>query len=176
MFEKRKNSDKRAGISFILATVLIVAGIFVGFQMNEDKAQDSLQEAIVSDIDVSGEWIGTTIQDYDDNLRYDMQIVFVQDGTNISGYSSLDMIGNREVDSQERIEGYVEGDTIYYQEVETLMLVNTTFDYWCLTQATLSYQTLNGQETLIGDWQVADWEREECAGISGRIILTRQPE
>ena len=63
-----------------------------------------------------------------------------------------------------------------FEEVTTLVLENTTMDRWCLTETTVTYQILNGQETLVGTWELADWEREECGEITGRVILTRQPE
>jgi hypothetical protein len=119
---------------------------------------------------------GTTTQDYADDSRYDYRIVITQDNTVISGMSYLDMIDDYEIYAEERIEGYVQGATIVYSEVETLVLDNATRDQWCLTQTTLTYQNINGQETLIGDWEYTLGEDPDCEGISGRVILTRQPE
>ncbi len=182
MFEKRKNSDKRTGLSFGLAVLLLLSGLFAGMQLSNSHAVP-VEEAvkppladlqITENIDLSGEWIGTTTQDYNDNERYDYRIVIDQDGTYIGGMSYLDMIES-DIYAEERIEGYLSNNRVVYSEVETLILDNASYDSWCLTETTLTYQILNGQETLVGEW-VYVGEEERCEGISGRVILTRQPE
>lgn len=182
MFEKRKNSDKRTGLSFGLAVLLLLSGLFAGMQLSSSQSIE-VEEAvkppiadlqITETVDLSGEWIGTTTQDYDDNERYDYRIVIEQDGTYISGMSYLDMIES-EVYAEERIEGHISNNIAVYSEVETLVLDNTSRDSWCLTESTLTYQILNGQETLVGEWAYVG-DDENCMGISGRVILTRQPD
>lgn len=182
MFEKRKNSDKRTGLSFGLAVLLLLSGLFAGMQLNSSQSVEVAEAVkppiadlqITETVDLSGEWIGTTTQDYDDNERYDYRIVIEQDGTYISGMSYLDMIES-EVYAEERIEGHISNNIAVYSEVETLILDNTSRDSWCLTESTLTYQILNGQETLVGEWAYVG-DDENCMGISGRVILTRQPE
>ncbi|GAB5494771.1 MAG: hypothetical protein Phog2KO_49860 [Phototrophicaceae bacterium] len=182
MYEKRKNSDKRSGISFGLAVLLMLGGLFAGMQINGSSSDSSdAVEAPVTDlefietVDLSGEWIGTTTQDYNDNDRYDYRIVIEQDGTDIEGMSYLDMIDS-DVYAEERIEGTINYNTVVYSEVETLVLDSASLDSWCLTETTLTYQILNGQETLVGEWNYVLGERASCEGISGRVILTRQED
>ena len=178
MFEKRKNSDKRTGISFGLAVLLLLGGLFVGINLaNNSQGEDAEIEisSLVNSIDLSGEWIGTTTQDYSDESHYDYRITIEQSGTQIIGMSYLDMINDYEIYAEERIEGYVTNDALIYSEVETLLLENASLDQWCLTETTLSYQIINGQETLVGSWEYVG-EEERCEGITGRVILTRQPD
>lgn len=176
MFEKRKNSDKRSGFSLGLALLLLLGGLFAGMNIGtvttDDEASVTVNQSLEV-IDLSGEWIGTTTQDYAGDSRYDYRISIVQNGSQIVGMSYLDMINDDEVYAEERIEGYVSGDALIYSEVETLLLENTSLDNWCLTETTLSYQALNGQETLVGSWEYVG-EEDRCEGISGRVILTRQ--
>lgn len=182
MFEKRKNSDKRTGLSLGLAILLLLSGLFAGMQLS-NSSSEVVEEAvkppiadlqITENVDLSGEWIGTTTQDYNDNERYDYRIVIEQDGTYISGMSYLDMIES-DVYAEERIEGTISNNIAVYSEVETLILDHTPIENWCLTETTVTYQVLNGQETLVGEWAYVG-DRESCQGISGRVILTRQPE
>jgi hypothetical protein len=167
-------------LTLFLATVLVVAGLIAGMRFasgNDAPSDDApilVEEA--RDIDVSGEWVGTTTQDYNDNLRYEYRVVLEQEGHVITGISYFDMLHERDVHSEERIEGFVDGNVVFLQEQENLVLVNAELDNWCLTEVTLTYQVVNGQEMLVGDWTVASWERELCDGIAGRTILTRQPE
>lgn len=174
MFEKRKNSDKRAGISFGLATLLLLAGLFAGMNLS-DSVQIDDANVEVGNIDLSGEWIGTTTQDYGDDSHYDYRIFIEQDGSYIGGMSYLDMIDDYEIYAEERIEGYISGNELIYSEVETLLLENASLDHWCLTETTMTYQILNGQETLVGSWEYVG-EEERCEGITGRVILTRQSD
>jgi len=177
MFEKRKNSDVRSGISLAVAIILMLVGVFVGLLLNQQSVSEPIiHEAEITDVDFSGEWIGTTTQDYGDDERYDYRIVIEQDGDVITGISYLDMVSERDIYAEERIVGTVDGNVMVFEEVTTLVLENTTMDRWCLTETTVTYQILNGQETLVGTWELADWEREECGEITGRVILTRQPE
>lgn len=178
MFEKRKNSDKRAGISFGLALLLLLGGLFAGMNLGNNSQEVENATVVISSltsIDLSGEWIGTTTQDYADDSHYDYHIDIEQNGSQIIGMSYLDMINDYEIYAEERIEGYVTDDELIYSEVETLLLENASLDQWCLTETTLTYQVLNGQETLVGSWEYVG-EEERCEGITGRVILTRQPD
>lgn len=181
MFEKRKNSDKHSGISFGLAVLLVLGGLFTGMQINSSSgdSSDAVESPVsnlqlVETVDLSGEWIGTTTQDYGNDDRYDYRIVIEQDGTDIDGMSYLDMIDS-DLYAEERIEGIIDYNTVIYSEVETLVLDNASLSSWCLTESTLTYQVLNGQETLVGEWDYVG-DRESCEGISGRVILTRQTD
>ena len=177
MLEKRKNSDKRAGISLFLASVLVLAGLFAGFNLaGSSDSEVAIEEFQLRNIDLSGEWIGTTTQDYAEDSHYDYRITIEQDGSQIVGMSFLDMIEDYEIYAEERIEGYIAGEELIYSEVETLLLENATLDHWCLTETTLTYQVVNGLETLVGNWEYVLGEDEDCEGITGRVILTRQPE
>jgi len=177
MFEKRKNSDVRSGISLAVAILLVLGGVFVGLLLNQQSADEPVvQEAQITDVDFSGEWVGTYTQDYNDNIHYEYRIVIEQEGDDIKGISYQDMVHERDVYSEARLEGSADGTELFFTEAETLVLENTTADRWCLAQVSLDYEIVNGQETLVGTWELADFEREECGDITGRIILTRQAE
>lgn len=175
MFEKRKNSDKRSGISWGFALILLLGGLFVGMNIGNSVEQDVspvVSDAII-DVDISGEWIGTTTEDYGYEARYDYRVVINQTGNKISGMSYLDMADEPEIYSESPISGTIDGTGVFYTETSTLVLDNLSLDNWCLADTSVTYQVIDGQETLIGTWEVASHEREECAGIEGRVILTR---
>lgn len=182
MNEKRKNSEQRRGLSLFLMLSLVLAGVFIGLLSNSSSDEQSIyvEEFDLSRVDLSGEWIGTTTEDYlaedaTEEQRYDYRIVINQTGRQIDGMGYLDMIDGSDIYAEERIEGAIQNNQLVYSEVETLVLENTTFDSWCLTQTTLTYQVVNDLETLVGEWEyVLDDDR--CAGISGRVILTRQTD
>lgn len=179
--EKRKNSDIAPSFSLGFAIVLLLGGILMGMTLNHagvvsNSTAESLAleaQATLTDIDLSGEWIGTTTEDYNNNARYDYRIVITQDGNTITGMSYLDMTDS-EVYSESPISGTLEGNVFTYTETSTTVLENHPLDAWCLADTTVTYQVLNGQEMLVGTWDESDTERAECAGIEGRVILTRQ--
>jgi len=181
MFEKRKNSDKRAGLSFGLAVLLLLAGLFAGMNLgdlNPVQDADIAESALIvaDDIDLSGEWIGTITEDYGVEARYDFRLELEQRNDAITGMSFLDMAQEPEIYSESPVAGTLAGDVFTFSQVSTTVLENTTMDNWCLADMTVSYQLLDGQETLVGSWELAHHEREACGDITGRIILTRQPE
>ena len=173
--KKRKNSDKRAGISFGLAVILLLAGLFAGMNMGH---LNPVEDANLSpeNIDLSGEWIGTITEDYGIEARYDFRLELEQRNDTITGMSYLDMAQEPEIYSESPIAGILEGEVFSFTQTTTTVLENISLDYWCLADMTVSYQLLDGQETLVGTWELATHEREDCGDISGRIILTRQPE
>ncbi|MEM9950706.1 MAG: hypothetical protein AAF846_03835 [Chloroflexota bacterium] len=179
MVEKRKNSDKRNGISLGFALLLLLGGLFAGMNLGVSSSNDAvLTEASVSVTTFEGEWIGTITEDYGAESRYDFRIT-LDNTTNtngVVGMSYLDMAQEPEIYSESPIEGFVIGDEIFLSQVSTTVLENVQMDNWCLADITLSYQVLNGQETLVGTWTNAHFERVECDGISGRVILTRQSD
>ncbi|MGJ3239760.1 MAG: hypothetical protein ACFE0Q_13700 [Anaerolineae bacterium] len=184
MVEKRKNSEQQSRFSFSMAVLLVVAGLFAGFQLahsvqntaNQDEFAKPPQVDLTLDaeIDLSGEWVGTTTEDYGNESRYDYRLVLTQNGDMVTGMSYLDMASDPEIYSESEIAGIVSGQTFVFTEVNTLVLDNISMDNWCLADTTVTYQVLNGQETLIGSWELAHHERAECGDISGRVILTRQ--
>ncbi len=180
MYEKRKNSDKRAGLSSGLAVLLLLAGLFVGMNLtNLNQAQDAeiTESALVAeDVDLNGEWIGTITEDYGIEARYDFRLELEQRDDVVTGMSFLDMAQEPEIYSESPIAGIVTGDVFTFTQVSTTVLENISMDNWCLADMTVSYQLLDGQETLVGTWELAHHEREECGDVTGRIILTRQPE
>lgn len=172
MFEKRKNSDNRAGISFGLAVLLLLGGLFVGMNLG-DSIQVSDANISIDNIDLSGEWIGTITEDYGNESRYDFRLELEQNKDVVTGMSFLDMAQEPEIYSESPIAGTMEGDVFIFTQVSTTILENVSLDNWCLADMTVSYQLLDGQETLVGTWGLASHEREGCGDISGRIILTR---
>lgn len=177
MFEKRKNSDKRASISFGLAVLLMLAGLFVGMNLaNTSQELDTIAHSTEVEINLSGEWIGTITEDYGNESRYDFRLELQQKDDAVAGTSFLDMAQEPEIYSESPIVGTVEDDVFTFTQVSTTVLENISMDSWCLADMTVSYQLLDGQETLIGTWGLAHHEREDCGDISGRIILTRQAE
>lgn len=74
------------------------------------------------------------------------------------------------------VSGTVDGDSFYYVEGQVLELDNISPSNWCLAAATLTYEEIGGQDTLVGTWSNGEPDRAECNGITGRVILTRQPE
>ncbi|MEO1287672.1 MAG: hypothetical protein AAFV93_07880 [Chloroflexota bacterium] len=173
-FEKRKNSDSRRGISILLAIALVLAGLFVGLVMTTDNPVE-LDVNPLAGVDLSGEWVGTTTQDYDGDQRYDYRVILTQNGNELSGVGILDMTTDYDVYAEEVLSGYIADGQVIYSEVETLVLDGTTMDRWCHTQTTLSYQVIDGQETLVGTWEYV-LDEQRCEGITGRVILTRQSD
>ncbi len=179
--EKRKNSDQRRGMSLFVMLGLVLAGVFIGLLSNPDSEQAiDIEEFNLANVDLSGEWVGTTTQDYitddsDEEQRYDYRIVIDHNRSQIEGMSYLDMVDGADIYAEERIEGYIQNNQLIYSEVETLVLDNSSLESWCLTQSTLTYQMINGQETLVGSWEYV-LDEPRCQGITGRIILTRQSD
>lgn len=186
MFEKRKNSEKKSGLSLGLALLLLLGGIFAGVQFGKHMVEEPVEsfkpptasfslDDMDTNINLTGEWIGTATEDYGNENRYDYRLVIEQEGNEITGMSYLDMVDS-DIYSESPIAGTLNGNVFFYTEVSTTVLENLSLDNWCLSDTTLTYQVMNGQETLVGNWELAEHERPECAGITGRVILTRQPQ
>jgi len=181
--EKRKNSDKHSTLSLGFAIVLLLGGILAGMGLTytgmvQHSTSESLvleAQARVTDVDLSGEWIGTVTEDYGAEGRYDYRLVITQDGDALSGTNYLDLTAS-EIYAEQALDGSVDGNTVTLTEMDTLVLENLSLDHWCMATYTLTYQVLNGQEMLVGTWVSAEPDRDGCDTISGRLILTRQSD
>ena len=163
-----------------LATALLVAGMIAGirFAPADDIAvveAPAIEEAIQG-IDISGEWIGTTTEDYGDEARYDYRIVFEQNGDQVKGILYLTRNHNRTIYTETRIGGTVDGDSLFYASEEILVLENASIDDLCLVETTVTYDEVDGQDMLIGTWVGQSGQQVGCDTITGHVLLTRQPE
>ena len=163
-----------------LATVLIVAGLVAGmrFAPVDDitvvEAPDNVSQ--IQDVDISGEWIGTTTEDYGDEARYDYRVVFEQSGDQIKGILYLTRNHNRAIYTETRFNGTVDGDSVFYASEEILVLENASLNDLCLVETTVSYDVVDGQEMLIGTWVGQSGQQVGCDTITGHVLLTRQAE
>lgn len=167
-------------LNWFLAAVLISAGIIAGVRFSASDAIP-VETSIVIDeaqsIDFSGEWIGTTTEDYGLHARYDYRVVFEQDGDTLTGILYLTM-SNYEpaIYSETHISGTVDGDTIFYWADEILVLDNAQAEQMCLAQTTVTFEQVDEQDILVGTWEGQPNQQAGCDLISGHTMLTRQPE
>ncbi len=163
-----------------LATALLVAGVIAGlrFAPADDMAvvQAPAIEEAMSDIDISGEWIGTTTEDYGDEARYDYRIVFEQDGDQFTGILYLTRNHERAIYTETRVSGTMNGDSVFYASEEILVVENASLSDLCLVEATVTHDIVDGQQILSGTWVGQTGQQVGCDTISGHILLTRQPE
>ncbi|MEL6308299.1 MAG: hypothetical protein AAFQ52_09160, partial [Chloroflexota bacterium] len=119
--EKRKNSDKHSTLSLGFAIVLLLGGILAGMGLTytgmvQNSSTEALAveaQAILTDVDLSGEWIGTVTEDYGIEARYDYRIVITQENDTITGISYLDMTDS-EIYAEQSLDGMVDGNTLTY--------------------------------------------------------------
>lgn len=167
-------------LKWFLATVLLSAGIITGMRFAENSNSAVEPSFILEEaprIDISGEWIGTTTEDYGMEARYDYRVVFEQDGNSLTGILYLTM-SNYEpaIYSETRLSGRVQGETILYWAEEILVLENAQPDQMCLAQTTVTFETVENQDILVGTWEGQPNQQFGCDSISGHTMLTRQPE
>lgn len=164
-----------------LATVLIVAGLVAGMRFAPGNDSDAIEASViveeaVGNIDLSGEWIGTTTENYGDEARYDYRIVFEQEGNELTGILYLTRNHERAIYTETRISGHVDGTHVVYGAEEILIVENATLSDLCLVDSTVSYNQVDGQDMLIGTWLGQDGQQIGCDTITGQVLLTRQAE
>jgi hypothetical protein len=163
-----------------LAAVLVVAGIIAGmrFAPSDDASTNEASIVVeeVRDIDISGEWIGTTTEDYGDEARYDYRVVFEQEGNTITGILYLTRNHARAIYTETSFSGTIDGNTAFYSSEEILVLENASLDGLCLVETTVRYEEVDGQNMLVGMWVGQANQQEGCDTITGHVLLTRQPE
>lgn len=181
--KKRKNSDKWYFPYLNLLVLVIIISSFVAMNLKVTESHmmmsqdtDIAAQTQSQDVNISGEWVGTTTEDYGDEALYDYRVVFEQDGDDLTGMLYLTRNHEMAIYTETRFEGWVNGDTIFYSSQEILLIENATRDQLCLVDTTVEYEIINGQETLIGTWQGQDNQHPGCDVITGRTILIRQPE
>jgi hypothetical protein len=181
---KPKNTAKKYFSSLKLLLILVLIGGFATLAMYSGQSADipTIDAeppvfTMAEPLNLSGEWVGTGTEDYGIESRYDIRLNLVQEGGEIYGIQYMVTSNNEpEINASSRISGTFDGEIFYYVEGEVLNLDNISPDYWCLASVTLSYETIGGQDTLVGTWGSSEPERAECQGINGRVILTRQPD
>jgi len=165
-----------------LATVLVIAGIIAGMRFaGSENASTVESDAAIDnsadiDINIEGEWVGTTTEDYGDEALYDYRVVFEQDGDDLTGTLYLTRSHEVAIYTETRFEGWVRGDTVFYSSQEIMVIENASHEQLCLVDTTVEYQVIDGQETMIGTWEGQSDQQPGCDVISGRVVLIRQPE
>ena len=183
-YKKRKNSDKWLSPYINLALLFLIIGAFAIFSTDNTEHSDFMSEdaqvpsyAISEDVNISGEWVGMMTEDYNEAVRYDYRIVIEQDNSDIQGISYQESTNyDIEIYAESSLSGDVDGNDIYFYEQSTDVLENLSISSWCRIEVRLSYEIIDGQETLIGTWDSAEEDRAGCVTIDGRVLLTRQTE
>lgn len=168
----RYNNLRRA----ILAMVLVVAGIIAGIRFATVDDSVSLDDNNLYLPNITGEWIGTTSEDYGDEARYDYRIVFDQEGDLLKGMMYLNRNHDFDVYTETSFTGYVDGRTIFYTSQEILVIENAHRSQLCLAETTVSYDIVDGQEMMVGTWVGQAGQQPGCDTISGQVLLTRQSD
>jgi hypothetical protein len=181
-YNKRKNSDKWYLPYLNVLILVIIIGTFAAINLKVSDSSDVVSQeadvpvqAIVADVDVSGEWVGMMTEDYSSEVRYDYRVVFDQYNDELGGFTFQESTNYAiEIYAESSLIGNVDGNDIYFYEASTDVLENLSLDRWCRIEVRLNYQVIDGQETLIGTWDSAEEERPGCTTIDGRVVLTRQ--
>jgi hypothetical protein len=181
IYSKRKNSLKPFFPYVNLALVIILIGAFVAFSSMPAQEQapvfEQAQIVQTTTIDVSGEWIGTVTEDYGVENRYDYRVTLTQTGSSLRGTDYQDNSNDSiDVYAEQALIGSVNGTSIYFYEAQITVLEGVGVESWCRIEVRVDYEVVNGLETLIGTWDSAEEDRAGCTTISGRVMLTRQPE
>lgn len=167
-------------LKWFLAIVLVSAGLITGLRFSEsDTAPTGIAPSVVEDstVDISGEWIGTTTEDYGMEARYDYRVVFEHDGDSLTGILYLTMSNHEPaIYSETRLSGRVQGENIFYWAEEILVLENAQPEQMCLAQTTVTFERVDNQDILVGTWEGQPNQQSGCDVISGHTMLTRQPE
>ncbi len=166
-------------LKWFLAIVLVSAGLITGLRFSHSTTLPTDVAPLVEDstVDISGEWIGTTTEDYGMEARYDYRVVFEQDGDNLTGILYLTMSNHEPaIYSETRLSGRVQGETIFYWAEEILVLENAQPEQMCLAQTTVTFERVENQDILVGTWEGQPNQQAGCDIISGHTMLTRQPE
>ena len=174
-YYKRKN-DEGISTRHALLAVLMAVVLFGGFM-----ARDTLQAAFFEhkqNIDVTGEWLGIVTEDYDAQNRYEYRLDFEQnaDGT-VTGYMQVQSTNRgEEIVATSMVTGNMSNDNLTFHETRVTYLDGISPSYWCMISVSLDYEVVNGQETMTGSWTGIDTPGVgSCAGIQGRVIVTREP-
>ncbi|GAB5494773.1 MAG: hypothetical protein Phog2KO_49880 [Phototrophicaceae bacterium] len=183
-YKKRKNSDKWLSPYVNVALLFLMIGAFAFFGISDSENSDFISEdaqaptyAITEDVDISGEWVGMMTEDYNQEVRYDYRIVIEQDNSDIEGTTYQESTNyDIEIYAESSVSGDVDGNEIYFYEESTDVLENLSLSSWCRIEVRLSYEIIDGQETLIGTWDSAEEDRAGCVTIDGRVLLTRQAD
>jgi hypothetical protein len=180
IYSKKKNSLKL--FPYVnLALVLILIGAFVAFSnmpaQEEAPVVEQAQIVQAEVINVSGEWIGTITEDYGAEIRYDYRVTLTQTGTSLRGTDYQDS-SNYEIElyAEQALIGSVNGNSVYFYEAQVNILEGVGLESWCRIEVRVDYEMVNGLETLVGTWDSAEEDRAGCTTVSGRVMLTRQPE
>lgn len=155
---------------------IMIAVVLVGGFMIRGAMQSPLSEP-VQDIDITGEWIGIVTEDYAGEVRYEYRLNFVQaeDGT-VNGHMHVQSTNYIEtIVADSMVVGSINDDDLIYQETQLTYLSGVPTSSWCRINVTLDHEVINGQETLTGTWVGIETPGVgSCAGIDGRVILTRE--
>lgn len=182
--KKRQPDTKPKLPTVVVACLLTIIAIFSFltlqiYQLNHNQAPADADVALAvpDDVDISGEWVGTMTEDYNNDTRYDYRLVLDHEGDVVTGIGYQESTNRtNEIYAESTLSGDVEGYDVYYYETATNVLEGLSLNRWCRIEVSLNYQVIDGQETLIGTWSVAPDERALCDGIDGRVVLTRQTD
>lgn len=164
-----------------LATSLIIAGLVAGMRFAPDNDSATVEtsavvEEIVENVDISGEWIGTTTENYGDEARYDYRVVFEQEGNQLSGILYLTRNHEQAIYTETTISGHVDGNNVAYGAEKILLIENAILSDLCLVDSIVEYNEVDGQDMLIGTWLGQEGQQPGCDTITGQVLLIRQPE
>src|SRR5690606_10879048 len=109
--------------------------------------------------------------------RYEYRLTFDQneDGT-VTGYMHVESTNRtEEIIADSMISGSINGDILTFSETRVTYLDGVTPSMWCRVAVTLDHEVVNGLETMTGTCVGIETPGVgSCAGISGRVILTRE--
>lgn len=175
-YYKRKNDEVGISVNRALLAVLMLVVLFGGFM-----ARDTIRSVVFDyqdNVDVSGEWLGLITEDYDADTHYEYRLTFNQseDGS-ITGYMHVQSTNRGEdIIADSMISGSIRNDILTFSESRVTYLEGVPASRWCRIEVSLDYEVINGLETMTGDWTGIETPGVgSCAGIDGRVILTREP-
>lgn len=179
---KPKNTPKNRFPYANLLLMLVLVGGLLALALYSTPAVDETANVnaappVINNVEVpnlSGEWVGMMSEDYGVDRHYDFRIVFTQDDNSARGMMYQDASNIKpEIYAESILIGTVEGDTFSFYEARVMQLENLTLDHWCRIEATLKYEKIGDQDTLVGTWDSVEHDRYGCTTIDGRIMLTR---
>ncbi len=184
-YEKRKHSNQAMKnflttvlVFLAIATVLVFGSQEIAEEPTVVEVANPVEAVSVETVDFTGSWLGIVTEDYGAMNRYEYRLELTQDGNTVVG-TAYDASTNREQEifASSIIEGTVEGDTLVFEEVQLTELSGIPVWNWCLTRVTLNFEDVDGMDTITGTWEGIPTEGVgNCQGISGRAVLTLQPE
>jgi hypothetical protein len=136
------------------------------------------QVQLTENVNVTGEWLGIITEDYDAETRYEYRLTFEQNASGaVTGYMHVQSTNRgEEIIADSMVSGSINADILTFSETRVTYLDGVPASNWCRVSVSLDHEVINGQETMTGSWTGIETPGVgSCAGITGRVILTREP-